>query len=117
MTSLPQPTRTRLGASSSWAGAAVTQIGVLSQILDTLEEARIPYMIVGSFASGFHGEFRATQDADIVIDPTPEQLRAFLARKGGASGPAYSDYARKRLLRARSTSRAASFLANASRLS
>jgi hypothetical protein len=58
----------------------VTQIGVLSQVLDTLEEVGIPYMIVGSFASGFHGEFRATQDADIVIDPTLEQLRAFLAR-------------------------------------
>lgn len=58
----------------------MTQIGVLSQILDTLEEVGIPCMIVGSFASGFHGEFRATQDADIVIDPTPEQLQAFLAR-------------------------------------
>jgi hypothetical protein len=58
----------------------VSQIGVLGQILDTLEEVGIPSMIVGSFASGFHGEFRATQDADIVIDPTPEQLRAFLAR-------------------------------------
>lgn len=61
----------------------MTQIGVLSQILDTLEDVGIPYMIVGSFASGFHGEFRATQDADIVIDPTPEQLRAFLARVSG----------------------------------
>ena len=59
---------------------AVTQIGVLGQILDALEEVGIPYMIVGSFASGFHGEFRATQDADIVIDPTPEQLQAFVAR-------------------------------------
>jgi len=32
----------------------------------------IPHMLVGSFASGFHGEFRATQDADVVIDPTLE---------------------------------------------
>lgn len=58
----------------------MTQIGVLGRILDALEEAGIPHTIVGSFASGFHGEFRATQDADIVIDPTPEQLQAFLAR-------------------------------------
>lgn len=78
MTSSPPLTRTRPGAPSSWAVSAVTQIGVLSQVLDTLEEVGIPYMIVGSFASGFHGEFRATQDADIVIDPTPEQLQAFL---------------------------------------
>ena len=60
----------------------MTQIGVLGYILDALEETGIPYMIVGSFASGFHGEFRATQDADIVIDPTPEQLQAFLAGVG-----------------------------------
>ena len=60
----------------------MTQIGVLGHILDALEEVGIPYMIVGSFASGFHGEFRATQDADILIDPTPEQLRAFLAGVG-----------------------------------
>jgi len=52
----------------------VTQIGVLGRVLDALDAVGIPYMIVGSFASGFHGEFRATQDADIVIDPTPEQL-------------------------------------------
>jgi hypothetical protein len=82
MTFSPRPIRTRLGAPSSWAVSAVTQIGVLSQVLDTLEEVGIPYMIVGSFASGFHGEFRATQDADIVIDPTPEQLQSFLARVG-----------------------------------
>lgn len=61
----------------------MTQIGVLTQIIDVLEEVGIPHMIVGSFASGFHGEFRATQDADIVIDPTPEQLRVFLERVGG----------------------------------
>jgi len=61
----------------------VSQIGVLGRILDALEEVGIPYMIVGSFASGFHGEFRATQDADIVIDPTPEQLQAFLTRAAG----------------------------------
>ncbi len=58
----------------------MTQIGVLGQILDVLEEVGIPYMIVGSFASGFHGEFRATQNADIVIDPAPEQLGTFLDR-------------------------------------
>jgi len=61
----------------------VTQIGVLGRVLDALDAVGIPYMIVGSFASGFHGEFRATQDADIVIDPTPEQLQAFLARVSG----------------------------------
>lgn len=79
MASSPRPTRTRLSAPSSGRLPAVSQIGVLGHILDALEEVDIPYMIVGSFASGFRGEFRATQDAHIVIDPTPEQLRAFLA--------------------------------------
>jgi hypothetical protein len=78
--------------------STVSQIGVLGHILDALDEVRIPYMIVGSFASGFHGEFRATQDADIVIDPTPEQLQAFLARVSGefyVSGEAAEALARR----------------------
>lgn len=35
-------------------------------------------MVVGSLASTFHGEPRATQDIDIVIDPRPEQLADLL---------------------------------------
>jgi len=34
--------------------------------------------VTGSFASSAHGIPRATNDIDIVISPTPEQLRAFL---------------------------------------
>ena len=37
-------------------------------------------MVVGSFASMFHGEPRTTQDLDVVIDPTPDQLDALLDR-------------------------------------
>ncbi len=58
----------------------MTQIRILGEILDIFTELHIPHMIVGSFASGFHGEFRATQDADLVIDPTPEQLDTLLER-------------------------------------
>jgi hypothetical protein len=35
-------------------------------------------MIAGSLASTLHGEPRSTQDIDLVIDPTPEQLAAFV---------------------------------------
>ena len=35
-------------------------------------------MITGSTASALYGEPRATQDIDIVIDPQPDQLSAFL---------------------------------------
>jgi hypothetical protein len=35
-------------------------------------------MVAGSLASTLHGEPRSTQDIDLVIDPTPEQLTAFV---------------------------------------
>jgi hypothetical protein len=53
--------------------------GPLREIKTLLEDAEIPYMIVGSFASTVHGEPRTTQDLDIVIDPLPAALDHFLA--------------------------------------
>ncbi len=60
----------------------MTQVRVLESVLTLLDDAGIPHMLVGSFASGFHGEFRATQDADVVIDPSAEELGDFLERVG-----------------------------------
>lgn len=54
----------------------------LKQIVYLLEQASIPYMISGSVGSSFHGQPRATNDADIVIDPTREQLLAFITSLG-----------------------------------
>lgn len=51
---------------------------LLREIVGSLERLGIPHMVVGSFASTFHGEPRSTRDLDIVIDPTPSQLQAFL---------------------------------------
>ena len=51
---------------------------LLTGIGEQLEAAGIPYMVTGSVASSFHGEPRATRDIDIVIDPTPEALDAFI---------------------------------------
>ena len=42
--------------------------GLLRAIVDCLDTSSIPYMVVGSFASTFHGEPRTTHDLDIVID-------------------------------------------------
>jgi hypothetical protein len=39
-------------------------------------------MIAGSLASSYYGRPRATQDVDVVIDPTPEQLDRFLILVG-----------------------------------
>jgi hypothetical protein len=43
-----------------------------------LDRARIPYMVVGSFASNLYGTGRGTQDIDIVISAGPDQIRALL---------------------------------------
>jgi hypothetical protein len=39
-------------------------------------------MVAGSFASSAHGYPRATNDIDLVIDPTPDQLDQFLSGLG-----------------------------------
>ena len=51
---------------------------VFRRIVDALDRAEIPYMLTGSFASSYHGVPRATQDIDIVVAPSPDQLRSFL---------------------------------------
>ena len=48
---------------------------VLGRITTHLQQRGIGYMLVGSFASAFHGSIRSTRDIDIVIEATPEQLR------------------------------------------
>lgn len=42
----------------------------LVDAVQIFERYSIPYFLVGSFASGFRGEFRATNDLDIVCDFT-----------------------------------------------
>jgi hypothetical protein len=57
----------------------VTTAAFLADILGRLDAAEIPHMIAGSVASSHHGEPRSTQDIDVVVDPTREQLTRFLA--------------------------------------
>lgn len=40
---------------------------VIGAMLDALQNVRIPFMIVGSLATNFHGVPRSTRDADFVI--------------------------------------------------
>lgn len=51
----------------------------LQPAVAALNEASVPYMLTGSFASSFHGAPRTTQDIDIVIAPTLGSLKALLA--------------------------------------
>jgi len=49
-------------------------------VIATLEELEIPYAVTGSWATMQYGEPRSTQDTDILIDPTLDQLRSFVAK-------------------------------------
>ena len=49
------------------------------RVVRELDQAGIPYMVTGSLASSAHGRIRSTEDIDIVIAPTKEQLLAFVS--------------------------------------
>jgi len=51
---------------------------VLGRITTHLAESGIAYMLVGSFASSFHGALRSTHDIDLMIEATPDQLRTLI---------------------------------------
>jgi len=51
----------------------------LARLTAKLAAAGIPHMVVGSFASSFHGVPRSSQDLDLVIDPDAASLQRFLA--------------------------------------
>jgi hypothetical protein len=58
--------------------SAETPESVITRFSALLETAGIPYMLTGSFASGFHGFGRATQDIDFVIAPVLGTLARFI---------------------------------------
>ena len=47
----------------------------LVRVIEALEGAGIPHMIVGSLAANFHGIPRSTRDADFVVELQPGSLR------------------------------------------
>jgi hypothetical protein len=47
---------------------------VLSVVASVFEQQRIPYVLVGSFASSIHGMYRSTADIDFVADLKSEQV-------------------------------------------
>lgn len=56
----------------------MTAAGLLGRMVKRLDDAGIPSMLTGSFAAAYHGHPRATQDIDLVIAPSAEQLRVLL---------------------------------------
>lgn len=62
---------------------------VFRRITATLDQAGIPYMLTGSFASAYYGVPRSSQDIDLIIEATPAQLRTFIQLL--PSGEYYAD--------------------------
>jgi len=54
----------------------------LKKLVKILENVEISYMLSGSIASSFHGKPRATNDVDIIIAPTAEQIQALAKSLG-----------------------------------
>ena len=53
---------------------------VLQAVVSELEKDKVPYMVVGSFASGLWGRPRATHDADLVVELEPESAMQLSSR-------------------------------------
>jgi len=54
----------------------------LKRLVEALENAGISYMVSGSVGSSFHGRPRATNDFDIIVAPSREQLNSFVSSLG-----------------------------------
>ncbi len=46
----------------------------LLRVLRAFEEQNLEYVLIGATAMGFHGLVRATEDVDLLIRPTPENV-------------------------------------------
>jgi hypothetical protein len=58
---------------------------IVRRVLDGLDGVKIPYVLVGSFASNAYGVSRSTQDADIVVQTRSGQISELTK----ALGPAF----------------------------
>jgi hypothetical protein len=54
-----------------------------------LDRAGVAYMLTGSFVSAYYGSLRSTQNMDLVIAATPQQLQTLI--QGLPSGEYYAD--------------------------
>ena len=79
----------------------MTAESLLRAVAAALGDAGIPFMLTGSFASAYHGAGRATMDIDLVIDPLPDNLDAFVHAME-VSGMYVSDAAAREALANRS---------------
>ncbi len=64
-----------MGANAGRPEPRVPQLKDLLAICRALNEAGARYVIVGGFAVILHGYARGTMDLDLLIDPSPENVR------------------------------------------
>jgi len=62
----------------------LSQNEFLKNIVEKLQQTDIDYVICGSMAATFYGVQRSTEDTDIIINPTQEQLTKFIELLGDA---------------------------------
>ena len=65
---------TNIRSGGRYREECLEQIELFRLVTDLLARLQIPYVVVGSFASGVYGEPRMTRDIDIVIDPNSRQV-------------------------------------------
>ena len=56
----------------------------LLRALRAFEDQRLEYVLIGATAMGFHGLVRATEDVDLLIRPTPENVERLRRALQGA---------------------------------
>jgi hypothetical protein len=49
-----------------------------SQLLRSLNDNRVPYLIIGGYATGFYGYVRATKELDLWIEPDEQHTVALV---------------------------------------
>lgn len=52
-----------------------TTVQTLKEICSRLNAANVQYIVIGGFAIIFHGLERLTQDIDLLVDPSKENIR------------------------------------------
>ena len=60
----------------------VASNNLVFQVIDSLDQLDIPYMLVGSYSSNIYGVVRATQDADFVLELGDRSLSSVMRRLG-----------------------------------
>lgn len=56
----------------------MSQLKLLELVLQVLRGLGVPHMLVGSYASSYHGESRSTHDIDLVVDLPRQVIIPFL---------------------------------------